>query len=52
MMANVWWEPLTFDVQQPGEWRLALATAVPEPDGDSWEVAPRSVVVLERPPLT
>lgn len=52
VMANAWWEPLTFEVQQPGEWRLALATAPPEPDGDQWKVAPRSVVVLERPPLS
>ena len=44
VMVNAWWEPLTFEVQEPGEWAVVLATA--EPDGLT--LAPRSVVVLER----
>ena len=48
VMANAWWEPLTFEVQEPGEWHLALATVAPERDGEAWTVHPRSVVVLER----
>jgi glycogen operon protein len=51
VIANAWWEPLTFEVQQPGEWQLALATAPPEQDGGSWTVSPRSVVILERQPV-
>ncbi len=29
VMVNAWWEPLTFEVQEPGEWDVALST-VPE----------------------
>jgi hypothetical protein len=35
-------------VQQPGPWRLSLATADPEVDGEQYTLPPRSVVVLER----
>lgn len=48
VMSNSWWEPLTFEVQQPGEWRVALASIPPESDGLTWTLAPRSIVVLER----
>ncbi len=48
VMSNAWWEPLTFEVQQPGEWRLALASVTPETSGLTWTLAPRSIVVLER----
>lgn len=44
VMVNAWWEPLTFEVQAPGEWQQVLATA--EPDGLT--LAPRSIVVLRR----
>ena len=47
-MSNAWWEPLTFEVQQAGEWRVALASVPPEADGLTWTLAPRSIVVLER----
>lgn len=42
VMVNAWWEPLTFEVHEPGEWQRVLATA--EPDGLT--LAPRSLVVL------
>jgi len=57
VMANPWWEPLTFAVQAPGPWRRVVDTSLPAPDelvadgvpvGDRYEVAARSVVVLER----
>jgi glycogen operon protein len=48
VMSNAWWEPLTFEVQQAGEWRVALASVPPETDGLTWTLAPRSIVVLER----
>ncbi len=44
VMANMWWEPLTFEVHEPGEWTEALRTA----PGDGLTVAPRSIVVLSR----
>ncbi len=50
VIVNAWWEPLTFEVQQPGPWSLALATAEPEClDVMRFAVAPRSIVVLQRP---
>ena len=53
VMVNAWWEPLTFEVQQPGPWQVALTSARPSvPTGttDSFTVQPRSIVVLERQP--
>jgi hypothetical protein len=44
VMANMWWEPLTFEVQQPGDWSEVLRTA----EGNDLTVAPRSIVVLRR----
>ena len=52
VMANAWWEPLTFDVQEAGSWTVAVSSATPGPSidgGRSVVVPPRSVVVLERP---
>jgi glycogen operon protein len=47
VMANTWWEPLEFVVQEPGEWRLELATAEPTAGAvQSYLLAPRSIVVL------
>lgn len=49
VMANAWWEPLTFEVQEPGEWTMRLATATPALNAArSFTLAPRSIVVLER----
>jgi isoamylase len=42
VMANMWWEPLTFEVHVPGTWRPLLWSAPPE----GTTVQPRSVVVL------
>jgi len=49
VMVNAWWEPLTFEVHEPGDWRVVLTTA----DGDvgfgtTVTVAARSIVVLTR----
>jgi glycogen operon protein len=44
VMVNAWWEPLTFGMHEPGDWRMVLATAAPE----GRTLAPRSVVVWER----
>ncbi len=49
VMANMWWEPLTFDVQVPGRWGAVIDTAVGVvggPVGATVEVGPRSIVVL------
>lgn len=44
VMVNAWWEPLAFEVQEPGEWRVALATV----DTTDGPVPPRSIRVLRR----
>ena len=56
VMANAWWEPLEFTVQEPGEWCLELATSHDTSQVSAtgspvtvW-VAPRSVAVLLRSP--
>jgi isoamylase len=51
VMANMWWEPLTFAVQAPGVWSRAIDTSVDVGfveglAGHHVEVAPRSIVVL------
>jgi isoamylase len=58
VMANMWWEPVEFTVQVPGEWRVIIDTVnetgdeldgVLEADpvaGDVVTVGPRSIVVL------
>jgi glycogen operon protein len=59
VIANAYWEPLTFAVQVPGRWIRVVDTARPAPadivepaDGHAvagaCEVAARSVVILER----
>jgi glycogen operon protein len=49
VMVNAWWQPLTFEVQQPGPWTVALATADPDHPAElEYCVGPRSIVVLER----
>jgi glycogen operon protein len=42
VMANMWWEPLTFDVPGPGEWQPLLWSAPPT----GTTLQPRSVLVL------
>ena len=46
VMANAWWLPVTFEVQESGEWSPALASVAPEVDGRRVTVAARSIVVL------
>ena len=55
-MANMWWEPVEFTVQVPGDWRVTIDTSTEpgigaEPGaavGATVTVGPRSIVVLER----
>jgi hypothetical protein len=52
-MINAFWEPVRFQIQQPGPWNCVVDTsrqdlATRAVDGLNYEVAPRSVVVLER----
>jgi isoamylase len=56
VMANMWWEPVEFTVQVPGDWRVVIDTtsdAVNDPEsapasGTAVTVGPRSIVVLAR----
>jgi len=58
VITNAWWDPLRFELQAPGEWRRVVDTSRPSPDDlldagvaladMSYDVAPRSVVILER----
>ncbi len=53
VMANMWWEPVEFEIQQPGDWWIALDTTDPwsapvgSRAGSHVTVGPRSIVVLE-----
>ena len=57
VMANMWWEPVEFEIQVPGDWRLALDTTAPssspvsarvgERVGERVTVGPRAIIVLE-----
>jgi glycogen operon protein len=56
MMANMWWEPIEFIVQVPGDWRVVVDTmydvvnaleSAPA-SGPVVTVAPRSIVVLSK----
>jgi pullulanase/glycogen debranching enzyme len=52
VMINTFWEPVRFQIQQPGAWNCAVDTshedlATRAVEGLTYEVAPRSVVVLE-----
>lgn len=55
VMANMWWEPLAFDIQASGDWQVALDTADERGFVDSVAVeqsvvvGPRSIVVLIAP---
>jgi isoamylase len=52
VMANMWWEPLDFDVQAPGDWSVLIDTSEepgfvePASPGRTVTVGPRSIVVL------
>lgn len=52
VMANMWWEPLDFQVQAPGEWRCAIDTSDESGfvdrslAGSTITLGPRSIVVL------
>ena len=53
VMANMWWEPLGFDVQAPGPWTRSIDTTdesgfvtAPDAVGSVVTVGPRSIVVL------
>jgi glycogen operon protein len=56
VMANMWWEPVDFTVQVPGDWRIVIDTTSDvvnpvesaPPSGESVTVGPRSIVVLGR----
>jgi isoamylase len=59
VIANAYWEPLTFALQAPGRWRRVVDTSLGPPDdivesadaatvGATYDVAARSVVILER----
>jgi len=53
VMINAFWEPVRFQIQQPGAWNCVVDTsrqdlATQPVNGLNYEVAPRSVVVLER----
>jgi glycogen operon protein len=51
VLANMWWEPVEFAIQEPGEWWVVLDTATGDGAGlatPRLTVAPRSIVVLER----
>lgn len=60
VIANSWWEPLTFTIQVPGPWRRVVDTALVSPDDivpagapvpdPTYDVAARTVVILERQP--
>ncbi len=53
VMANMWWEPVDFEVQVPGDWWFVVDTNDPwappvgSQAGDVVTVGPRSIVVLE-----
>jgi isoamylase len=52
VMANMWWEPLDFEVQAPGQWKRVIDTTNESgfveatPVGSTVQVGPRSIVVL------
>jgi hypothetical protein len=49
VMVNAWWEPLTFEVQVPGPWRVAFSSSpLTKGTRGTHTVAPRAILVLER----
>ena len=51
VMANAWWEPLTFEVQAPGPWRRVVDTSLPSPDDIVAEGVPVGDRLRRRPPV-
>jgi len=57
VMANAWWEPLKFELQENGPWTIELSTSPSTSPsrtasfdrGAALTVAPRSMIVLRRP---
>jgi glycogen operon protein len=47
VMANAWWEPMSFEFQEPGPWTWVFST-VGSPAASGTVVAPRSMVVWRR----
>jgi glycogen operon protein len=53
VMANMWWEPVEFTVQEPGDWHVVIDTNLESGVADGHQagatmtVAPRSIVVLD-----
>ena len=48
VMANAWWEPVRFELQEPGSWNVALSTAPVQTDEASIiMVPPRSMAVWQ-----
>jgi glycogen operon protein len=53
VMANMWWEPVDFTVQVPGDWTVVIDTMLESgsadgrPAGQRITVGPRSIVVLQ-----
>ncbi len=45
VMANAWWEPVKFELQEPGSWVVALSTAGSTDASPPVTVAPRSMMV-------
>jgi isoamylase len=58
VIANSWWEPLRWTIGVPGPWRRIVDTSLSHPDdivpaglpldAVTYDVAPRTVVILER----
>jgi glycogen operon protein len=48
VMANAWWEPVQFALQEPGAWAVALSTSLSGETATPIIVAPRSMVVWRR----
>jgi glycogen operon protein len=48
VMANAWWEPVQFALQEPGAWAVALSTSLSGETATPNMVAPRSMVVWRR----
>ena len=49
VMVNAWWLPVTFTLQEPGEWAFVLATAPQDvAKADGMTVAARSIAILKR----
>ena len=59
VMANMWWEPIEFEIHVPGDWRIVIDTNLESADppgiadgslaSSHVTVAPRSIVVLGAP---